>query len=112
MDGIDGNHNTAVSPATVRFPHGGVEFQRSVISGGSVVATSESKNSIQVIERMTHLLDALAGPRSRHPEAACATSLHPSAAHRILTALVHWWSSGSTRERIGSASACSNSAMS
>lgn len=91
MDGIDGNHNTAVSPATVRFPHGGVEFHRSVISDRPAVATSESKNSIQVIERMTHLLDALAG----HPEAvslkqlAQATSLHPSTAHRILTALVH-----------------------
>ena len=91
MDSIDGNHNTAVSPATARFPHGGVEFHRSVISDRPAVATSESKNSIQVIERMTHLLDALAG----HPEAvtlkqlAQATSLHPSTAHRILTALVH-----------------------
>ena len=55
------------------------------------MATSESKNSIQVIERMTRLLDALA----EHAEAvtlkqlAQATSLHPSTAHRILTALVH-----------------------
>ena len=91
MDGIDGNHNTAVSPATAPFPHGGVEFHRSLLSGRPAVATSKSKNSIQVIERMTHLLDALAG----HPEAvtlkqlAQATSLHPSTAHRILTALVH-----------------------
>jgi len=81
----------AVSPATARLPHGGVEFQRSVISDRPAVATSESKNSIQVIERMTRLLDALAG----HSEAvtlkqlAQATSLHPSTAHRILTALVH-----------------------
>jgi len=87
---IGGNHNTGVSPADP-FPHGGVEFHRSVISGGSAVATSESKNSIQVIERMTRLLDALA----EHAEAvtlkqlAQATSLHPSTAHRILTALVH-----------------------
>jgi DNA-binding IclR family transcriptional regulator len=55
------------------------------------VATPESKNSIQVIERMTRLLDALAG----QPETvalkqlAQATGLHPSTAHRILTALVH-----------------------
>ena len=91
MDRIDGNHNTAVSPASARFPHGGVEFRRSVISDRPAVATSESKNSIQVIERMTRLLDALAG----HAEAvtlkqlAQTTSLHPSTAHRILTALVH-----------------------
>ena len=55
------------------------------------MATSNSKNSIQVIERMTRLLGALA----EHAEAvtlkqlAQATGLHPSTAHRILTALVH-----------------------
>jgi DNA-binding IclR family transcriptional regulator len=54
------------------------------------MAESESKNSIQVIGRMTSLLDEL----SRHPETvalktlAQATKLHPSTAHRILTALV------------------------
>ena len=91
MDSIDANHNMAVSPATARFPHGGVEFHRSVISDRPAVATSESKNSIQVIERMTRLLDALAA----HPETATLkqlaqeTGLHPSTAHRILTALVH-----------------------
>ena len=69
----------------------GVECVCSVHSGCSLVATSDSKNSIQVIERMTRLLDALA----EHAEAvtlkqlAQATSLHPSTAHRILTALVH-----------------------
>ena len=50
----------------------------------------ESKNSIQVIGRMTLLLDELA----RHSEAVAlkslsqATKLHPSTAHRILAALV------------------------
>jgi len=54
------------------------------------MAETESKNSIQVIGRMTSLLDEL----SRHPETvalktlAQATKLHPSTAHRILTALV------------------------
>lgn len=54
-------------------------------------AQSESKSSIQVIERMTRLLDAL----SEHADAvtlkqlAQATGLHPSTTHRILTALVH-----------------------
>lgn len=51
---------------------------------------SESKNSIQVIGRMTLLLDEL----SRHSETVAlkslsqATRLHPSTAHRILAALV------------------------
>jgi DNA-binding IclR family transcriptional regulator len=55
------------------------------------VPTPESKNSIQVIERMTRLLDVLAA----NPDAvglkllAQATGLHPSTAHRILTALVN-----------------------
>ena len=54
------------------------------------MAENESKNSIQVIERMMTLLDQLA----RHPEAvalktlAQATGLHPSTAHRILNAMV------------------------
>jgi DNA-binding IclR family transcriptional regulator len=52
---------------------------------------TESKNSIQVIERMMTLLDELA----QHPEPvalkklAQATKLHPSTAHRILTAMVN-----------------------
>lgn len=55
------------------------------------MAEAESKNSIQVIERMTALLDVLA----RHPQPvslkliAQGAGLHPSTAHRILTALVH-----------------------
>ncbi len=50
---------------------------------------AESKSSIQVIERMIRLLDALA----HSPDAVSlkqlsqATGLHPSTAHRILTAL-------------------------
>ena len=51
----------------------------------------EIKGSIQVIERMVSLLDALAERR----EPAClktlaqATGLHPSTAHRILAAMTH-----------------------
>jgi DNA-binding IclR family transcriptional regulator len=55
------------------------------------VAKPESRNSIQVIERMTRLLEALA--RHANPVAlkslAQASSLHPSTAHRILGALVN-----------------------
>lgn len=53
-------------------------------------ASENDKTSIQVIERMTSLLDALA----RHPdpvslkELSIATGLHPSTAHRILNDLV------------------------
>ena len=49
----------------------------------------ESKNSIQVIERMMSLLDALAAspdPASLK-QLAAATELHPSTAHRILAAM-------------------------
>src|SRR5450759_3974308 len=56
-----------------------------------VMAQSESKNSIQVIERMTRLLDALAnspGPAGLKHLAQSA-ALHPSTAHRILTAMVN-----------------------
>ena len=52
---------------------------------------SESKNSIQVIERMTRLLDALAEspiPASLK-QLGQAAGLHPSTAHRILTAMVN-----------------------
>ncbi len=52
-------------------------------------AAKESKNSIQVIERMMSLLDVLA--ESPDPVAlknlAQATGLHPSTAHRILAAM-------------------------
>jgi DNA-binding IclR family transcriptional regulator len=54
------------------------------------VALKEAKSSIQVIERMMHLLDALA----RHTEPvnlkqlASETALHPSTAHRILGVMV------------------------
>lgn len=55
------------------------------------MAESESKNSIQVIERMTRLLDALANSPApvglKH--LAQAAALHPSTAHRILTAMVN-----------------------
>jgi len=55
------------------------------------VVPAESKNSIQVIERMMKLLEVLA----RHPQPvalkglAQSSSLHPSTAHRILGALVN-----------------------
>jgi DNA-binding IclR family transcriptional regulator len=54
-------------------------------------ASKESKSSIQVIERMTKLIDVL----GESPNAvglkqlAAAAGLHPSTAHRILTALVN-----------------------
>jgi DNA-binding IclR family transcriptional regulator len=54
------------------------------------VALKEAKSSIQVIERMMSLLDALA----QHPvpvnlkQLAIETSLHPSTAHRILGVMV------------------------
>jgi DNA-binding IclR family transcriptional regulator len=54
------------------------------------MAESGSKNSIQVIERMTRLLVALANspaPAGLKQLAQSAT-LHPSTAHRILTAMV------------------------
>ncbi len=54
------------------------------------MAQSESKNSIQVIGRMTRLLDTLAASNApaglKH--LAQAAALHPSTAHRILAALV------------------------
>jgi DNA-binding IclR family transcriptional regulator len=51
------------------------------------VSDKESKNSIQVIERMMKLLDVLADSVSLKILAGKA-GLHPSTAHRILTALV------------------------
>jgi DNA-binding IclR family transcriptional regulator len=55
------------------------------------MAQAETKNSIQVIERMMRLLDALASspaPASLKHLAQSAV-LHPSTAHRILTAMVN-----------------------
>jgi len=56
------------------------------------VAEANGKTSIQVIERMMDLLDALA--RSNEPvnlkRLANSTSLHPSTAHRILNMLVEF----------------------
>jgi len=53
------------------------------------VSDRESKNSIQVIERMTRLLDVLATSADAASLKALAVkaALHPSTAHRILTAL-------------------------
>ena len=54
------------------------------------MAENEAKSSIQVIERMMRLLDAL----GRHPspvnlkQLATETRLHPSTAHRILSVMV------------------------
>jgi IclR family KDG regulon transcriptional repressor len=54
------------------------------------VAGKESKSSIQVIERMMHLLDALAGHSApiNLKQLAAQTGLHPSTAHRILAVMV------------------------
>ncbi len=57
-----------------------------------IVAETVAKSSIQVIDRMFALLDALA----RHPapvhlkQLAAETALHPSTAHRILGALASY----------------------
>ncbi len=55
------------------------------------MAQTESKNSIQVIERMTRLLDGLAASPvpAGLKQLAQFAGLHPSTAHRILTAMVH-----------------------
>ncbi len=54
------------------------------------MADSESKSSIQVIERMTKLLDVLAqaADTASLKQLTLASGLHPSTTHRILTALV------------------------
>ncbi|MGQ0524282.1 MAG: IclR family transcriptional regulator [Betaproteobacteria bacterium] len=54
------------------------------------VAGKEAKSSIQVIERMMHLLDALAGHSApiNLKQLAAQTGLHPSTAHRILAVMV------------------------
>lgn len=54
------------------------------------VAMREAKSSIQVIERMMSLLDALAGHTSpvNLKQLAAETALHPSTAHRILGVMV------------------------
>ena len=55
------------------------------------MAPSETKSSIQVIERMTRLLDALAAHAQTVSlkQLAQGSGLHPSTAHRILSALVN-----------------------
>ena len=57
-----------------------------------MVAEANGKTSIQVIERMMNLLDALA--RNEEPvnlkRLANSTSLHPSTAHRILNMMVEF----------------------
>ena len=52
-------------------------------------ATSDTKTSIQVIERMMKLLDVLAQHADPVPlkQLALETGLHPSTAHRILGAM-------------------------
>jgi DNA-binding IclR family transcriptional regulator len=54
------------------------------------VAGKETKSSIQVIERMMRLLDALAGHSApvNLKQLATQTGLHPSTAHRILGVMV------------------------
>ena len=54
------------------------------------MAEKENKSSIQVIERMMHLIDALAQSPSpvNLKHLATATQLHPSTAHRILGVMV------------------------
>jgi DNA-binding IclR family transcriptional regulator len=54
------------------------------------VTGKEAKSSIQVIERMMHLLDALAGHGTpvNLKQLATQTGLHPSTAHRILGVMV------------------------
>jgi DNA-binding IclR family transcriptional regulator len=54
------------------------------------VSEREGKASIQVIERMMHLLDALAAEAApvNLKNLAQATGLHPSTAHRILAVMV------------------------
>lgn len=53
-------------------------------------AEKEAKSSIQVIERMMHLLDTLAGHSApvNLKQLALQTGLHPSTAHRILAVMV------------------------
>lgn len=54
------------------------------------MTVKEAKSSIQVIERMMHLLDALAGHGApvNLKQLAIQTGLHPSTAHRILGVMV------------------------
>lgn len=55
-----------------------------------MAAGKETKSSIQVIERMMHLLDTLAGHSApvNLKQLALQTGLHPSTAHRILAVMV------------------------
>lgn len=56
----------------------------------AVTPGKEAKSSIQVIERMMHLLDTLAGHSApvNLKQLALQTGLHPSTAHRILAVMV------------------------
>jgi len=58
----------------------------------SRVAEQEAKSSIQVIGRMMGLLEALASHAApvNLKQLAAQTRLHPSTAHRILNAMVHY----------------------
>lgn len=58
-------------------------------SASSSAAPAESKNPIQVIERMMKILDVLADHEEAVPlkQLALETGLHPSTAHRILGAM-------------------------
>jgi DNA-binding IclR family transcriptional regulator len=66
------------------------------------MATGETKNSIQVIERMMSLLHVLAGHRDATTLKSLAehTGLHPSTAHRILAVMVE----SRLAERVGAGS--------
>src|SRR5688572_8217711 len=63
---------------------------RALPRGSTPVALKEAKSSIQVIERMMSLLDALAQHTTpvNLKQLATETSLHPSTAHRILGVMV------------------------
>jgi len=81
------NHSTAASVANSALWYRILRFDKFP----QFMTRAESKNSIQVIERMTRLLDALAdspAPASLKHLAQSA-ALHPSTAHRILTAMVN-----------------------
>ena len=73
------------------FSHCGITFVLHCTTGNMKIdAPATDKTSIQVIERMVSLLDALS--RYQDPvslkELAIVTGLHPSTAHRILNDLV------------------------
>lgn len=69
-----------------------ISASHKILKSKQIVAETNGKTSIQVIERMMDLLDALA--RNEEPvnlkRLANATSLHPSTAHRILNMMVEF----------------------